>query len=160
MDLLTANDRAGEHPAFYYAATAKGRYPVMPVSLVAAVQAYRRRYIWRRRAMMWCCWMHSGPALAHRGAMAGIMAARWTWPGHLHPLREMPINNFIAATLRKPMLEIFPLKDTRINYAWGGTLGKLAADAVVGVDDALVFHARQALARVLHFRDMGRANCA
>ncbi len=30
----------------------------------------------------------------------------------------------IAATVRKPMLEIFPqLKDTRIDYAWGGTLG-------------------------------------
>ncbi|QDY71558.1 NAD(P)/FAD-dependent oxidoreductase [Qingshengfaniella alkalisoli] len=30
----------------------------------------------------------------------------------------------IAAKVRKPMLEIFPqLKDTRIDYAWGGTLG-------------------------------------
>ncbi|MDC0116080.1 FAD-binding oxidoreductase [Octadecabacter sp.] len=30
----------------------------------------------------------------------------------------------IAATVRKPMLEIFPqLKDTQIEYAWGGTLG-------------------------------------
>ena len=30
----------------------------------------------------------------------------------------------IAATVRKPMLEIYPqLKDTRIDYAWGGTLG-------------------------------------
>ncbi|MDB4213775.1 FAD-binding oxidoreductase [Octadecabacter sp.] len=30
----------------------------------------------------------------------------------------------IAATVRKPMLEIFPqLKDTHIDYAWGGTLG-------------------------------------
>lgn len=30
----------------------------------------------------------------------------------------------IAATVRKPMLEIFPqLKDARIDYAWGGTLG-------------------------------------
>lgn len=30
----------------------------------------------------------------------------------------------IAATVRKPMLQIFPqLKDTRIDYAWGGTLG-------------------------------------
>ncbi|WP_281982065.1 NAD(P)/FAD-dependent oxidoreductase [Thalassorhabdomicrobium marinisediminis] len=30
----------------------------------------------------------------------------------------------IAATVRKPMLEIFPqLKDTPIDYAWGGTLG-------------------------------------
>ncbi|MDB2369227.1 FAD-binding oxidoreductase [Octadecabacter sp.] len=30
----------------------------------------------------------------------------------------------IAATVRKPMLEIFPdLKDTAIDYAWGGTLG-------------------------------------
>ena len=29
----------------------------------------------------------------------------------------------IAATVRKPMLEIYPhLKDTRIDYAWGGTL--------------------------------------
>lgn len=29
----------------------------------------------------------------------------------------------IAATVRKPMLEIFPhLRDTRIDYAWGGTL--------------------------------------
>jgi gamma-glutamylputrescine oxidase len=29
----------------------------------------------------------------------------------------------IAATVRKPMLEIFPhLKDVRIDYAWGGTL--------------------------------------
>jgi len=30
----------------------------------------------------------------------------------------------IAATVRKPMLDIFPqLADTRIDYAWGGTLG-------------------------------------
>jgi gamma-glutamylputrescine oxidase len=30
----------------------------------------------------------------------------------------------VAATVRKPMLEIFPqLKDARIDYAWGGTLG-------------------------------------
>lgn len=30
----------------------------------------------------------------------------------------------IAANVRKPMLEIYPqLKDTRIDYAWGGTLG-------------------------------------
>lgn len=30
----------------------------------------------------------------------------------------------IAATVRKPMLEIFPhLRDARIDYAWGGTLG-------------------------------------
>ncbi|MCL4124841.1 UNVERIFIED_CONTAM: hypothetical protein GTU68_031335 [Idotea baltica] len=30
----------------------------------------------------------------------------------------------IAATVRKPMLQIFPqLKDVRIDYAWGGTLG-------------------------------------
>lgn len=30
----------------------------------------------------------------------------------------------IAATVRKPMLQIFPqLKETRIDYAWGGTLG-------------------------------------
>lgn len=30
----------------------------------------------------------------------------------------------IAATVRKPMLQIYPqLKDTRIDYAWGGTLG-------------------------------------
>lgn len=30
----------------------------------------------------------------------------------------------IAAKVRKPMLQIFPqLKDTRIDYAWGGTLG-------------------------------------
>lgn len=30
----------------------------------------------------------------------------------------------IAALVRKPMLEIYPqLKDTRIDYAWGGTLG-------------------------------------
>ena len=30
----------------------------------------------------------------------------------------------IAATVRKPMLQIFPqLKDARIDYAWGGTLG-------------------------------------
>ncbi len=29
----------------------------------------------------------------------------------------------IVATVRKPMLEIYPhLKDTRIDYAWGGTL--------------------------------------
>jgi gamma-glutamylputrescine oxidase len=30
----------------------------------------------------------------------------------------------IAAAVRKPMLEIYPqLKNTRIDYAWGGTLG-------------------------------------
>lgn len=30
----------------------------------------------------------------------------------------------ITATVRKPMLQIYPqLKDTRIDYAWGGTLG-------------------------------------
>jgi gamma-glutamylputrescine oxidase len=32
--------------------------------------------------------------------------------------------NDIAAAVRKPMLEIYPqLKNTRIDYAWGGTLG-------------------------------------
>ena len=39
----------------------------------------------------------------------------------------------IAATVRKPMLEIFPqLKDTRIDYAWGGTLERLDRAAGVG----------------------------